>query len=346
MLVGWDEYLKVSNACDTFLGCFRGCRSAFEQHRRDIRRAVEVTRPKAIACLGAGVLNDIPYEFMVQSGASIHLVDWVPGSVEAGVDLSIIQTGEDGKPSCVYCDPTVACPETYCGHYQASSAPTSTVCRSFVQVPGLPARCAAFEKGAQPSVYYEDVTAGYATEFGREILSELHHVESWKQAFARAMGLATRIGQHRTQTTIADSSVQLVTSSMVISQFDHEPYEYFARRAAELLGPPTAKEEEQLLPAMKALHELLRRRQVTRHCEEIRRILAPEDYCYMSFEMFHVVPSAAHWFLVEGMATALEIVGRHFLFNFDIIPHHETMTRFQAGDTPSLVFSSMLEVRH
>ncbi|MCH8878981.1 MAG: hypothetical protein IID34_03760 [Planctomycetes bacterium] len=345
MLVGWDEYLKVSNACDTFHDCFRGCRSAFEQHRRDIRCAVEVTRPKTVACLGAGVLNDIPYEFMVQSGASIYLVDWVPGSIEAGVDLSIIRTGDDGKPSCIYCNPTIACPQTYCRHYQQASESKSTVCSNFVQVPGSPPRCAAFEKGEQPSVHYEDVTAGYSTEFGREILSELQHVRSWKQAFARAMALATRIGQHRTHTSIADSSVQLVTSSMVISQFDHEPYEYFARRAAEMLGPPTAKEEERLLPVMKALHEVLLRRQVERHCEEIRRILAPDGYCYMSFEMFHVVPAAAHWFLVERMAKALEIVGRHFLFNFDIIPHLQPMTHFQTGDTPSLTFSFMLTAR-
>ena len=76
MLVGWDEYLKLSNACDTFHECCRRCRPAFEQHRRNIQCAVEITRPKTVACLGPGALNDIPYEFMVRLGASIHLVDW------------------------------------------------------------------------------------------------------------------------------------------------------------------------------------------------------------------------------------------------------------------------------
>lgn len=345
MPVTWDEYLKVSNACDAFHECCRRCRPALEQHRRNIQYAVEVTRPKTVACLGAGALNDIPYELMVQSGASIHLVDWVPGSIDAGIDLSIIQTGDDGKPRCIYCNPAIDCAQTYCRHYEQPSTSTSTVCRNFVPTPGPPLRCAAFEKGDQPSVHYEDVTAGYATEFGREILAELHHVRSWKQAFARALALANRIGRHRTRTTIADSSVQLVTSSMVVSQFDHEPYEYFAQRAADMLGPPTAAEERQLLPAMEALHEVLLRRQVEQHCDEIRRILEPGGYCYMSFEMFHVVPAAAQWFLVEGMPRALEIVGRHFLFNFDIIPQHQPMTRFQTGDTPSLVFSFMLTDR-
>ncbi len=76
MLVGWDEYLKVSNACDTFHECCRRCRPAFERHRTNIQCAVEVTRPKTVACLGAGAFNDIPYEFMVRLGASIHLVNW------------------------------------------------------------------------------------------------------------------------------------------------------------------------------------------------------------------------------------------------------------------------------
>ena len=68
MPVGWEEYLKVSNPCDRFHECRRRCKSTFEQHRRVIRCAVEATRPKTVACLGAGVLNDIPFEFLVRSG--------------------------------------------------------------------------------------------------------------------------------------------------------------------------------------------------------------------------------------------------------------------------------------
>ncbi len=81
MPVGWDEYLKVSNACDTFHKCCRQCRPAFEQHRRNIQCAVEVTRPKTVACLGAGVLNDIPDELMVRLGA-FH--------PSRGLDLAIV----------------------------------------------------------------------------------------------------------------------------------------------------------------------------------------------------------------------------------------------------------------
>lgn len=344
MSVSWNEYLKLGNAGNTFNECRRKCEASFAQHRRNIQCAIEATHPKTIACLGAGVLNDIPYECMVRSGAHIHLVDWIPGSIRAGIDQSIVQTGQDGRPRCIYCSPAVQRPEAYCRRYQPSS-PTSSVYGNFAETPGRPLRCAAFEKSDRPSIHCEDVTAGYASKFGREILDQLEGVRTWKQAFARAASLAGSIRNHRCCTAIAEGSVDLVTSSMVVSQFDHEPYEYFAHRTADRLGRPATKEETRLIPVMSSLRATLFTEQVTRHCEEILRLMAPGGYCYMSFELFHLVRGTKPWFLVEGMPRALEIVGRSFLFNFDILPEHQVLTRFQTGDTPSLVFSFMLTAR-
>ncbi|MCH8252101.1 MAG: hypothetical protein IID36_06590 [Planctomycetes bacterium] len=341
MQVTWDDYLSISNAHGRFQDCRRRCERSFEHHRANIKCAVEVTKPKTVACLGAGVLSDIPYDAIVRSGASLHLVDWVRGSIDAGVDMSIIHTDEGGTPHCLYCSPTIECPRSFCRRFEPATS-DAAVCRSFVPIQGQPMRCGAFERGEQPKVHYQDVTAGYASEFGREILGELRGVSSWKQAFARAAGLVERIGRAAECTAIADSSVDLVTSSMVVSQFDHEPYDYFANRTAEMLGPPTAKEEKQLRPTLASLRRTLLANQVTRHCREIRRILAPGGYCYMSFEMYHRLPEDPHWFLVDGMADALETLGRHFHFNFDIIPRGDSLARFETGDSPSLVCSFML----
>ena len=344
MSVSWNEYLKLGHVGDKVNECRRKCRPSFEQHRTNIQRAIEATHPKTIACLGAGALNDIPYEFMVRSGANIHLVDWIAGSIDAGIDQSIVQTGRDGRPRCIYCSPAVPCPEVYCRRYQPSGSTTS-VCRNFSEMPGHPLRCAAFEKSERPSVHCEDVTAGYASKFGREILDQLEGVRTWRQAFARATALAGSIRNHRCCTAIDDGSVDLVTSSMVITQFDHEPYDYFAHRTADRLGPPATDEETRLMPLMNSLRATLFTEQVTHHCKEIRRLLAPGGHCYMSFEVFHVVPATTQWFLVEGIPQAWEIIGRSFLFDFDILPGHEVFTRFQTGDTPSLVFSVMLTAR-
>lgn len=240
----------------------------------------------------------------------------------------------------------VACPVEYCRHYEPWAASSSAVCSSFVPIPGPPLRCAAFERGERPSVHYEDVTAGYASGFGRQILNQLRHVRTWKQAFTRGKQLAAKVKRRRARMTIAAGSAHLVTSSMLVSQFDHEPYQYFARRTEEILGPPTTAEEKGLLTAAESLRAMLFVSQVERHCEEIVRLLAPGGRCYMSFEMFHVVPGSMQWFLVQNMAKALDIVARYFLFDFDMISEHESITRFQTDGRLSLVLSVVLEARN
>lgn len=346
MSVTWDEYLRAPNAGQLLSECNRRCKASFHQQRRNLQRVMEATRPRAVACLGAGVLNDIPYEMMVKSGASIHLVDWLPQSIDSGIAMTIIQSAGEDNPQCIYCHAAVDCPHDYCRRYDASTASSSGVCRNFVPVPGSPLHCASFERGERPSVHYEDVTGGYASAFGRQVLNQLRHVRTWRQALARGKQLAAKVKRRRSRMAITDGSVQLVTSSMLVSQFDHEPYQYFTRRAEDILGAPTSAEEDNLLPAAESLRAMLFTNQVERHCEEIVRLLAPEGRCYMSFEMFHIVPDSMRWFLVPSMARALDIVARHFFFDFDIIPERESITRFQSDGQESLVLSVVLEARN
>lgn len=342
MSVTWDEYLSVPDAPGKFGECRTQCHASYLEQRKRIERLIEATKPETVACLGAGGLNDIPYATLIRSGAAIQLVDWVPGSIDAGIDLSIIQTDEDGAPRCVYCDPTVQGPERYCRHFHDSS-PRSRVCEQYRPVSQTDDRCAVYERGEEPSVHYEDATAGYASAFGRCIFDELQTVRTWKQAFARAWDVADRVRRHRTSLSIKDASVQLVTSSMIVSQFEHEPYGFFARRAADRLGPPSVDVEQRLASAMESLRSTLFASQVERHCQEIKRILTPDGYCYMSFEFFHAMPGRPHWFMVQGVATAMEIISQHFTFNFDNITESELVTRFQTGDEPSMVLSMVLQ---
>ena len=190
---------------------------------------------------------------------------------------------------------------------------------------------------------YEDVTGGYASEFAQRVPQTLRDVRTWKQAFTEINDLAHRVKNHFSPLSIDDNSVDLVTSSMVVSQLDQEPYDYFAFRAADELGRPKQREETRLLPTMQALQSILLANQVERHCQEIKRILAPDGVCYMSFEMFHFNAEAKQWFVVESMSKALAIIGRWFNFNFDIIGPTETLMPFHRGESPSLVGSFVLE---
>lgn len=342
MSVTWEEYLSVPESGAKFLECFQRCRNSFERHRDNIRRLVEKTSPGVVVCLGAGILNDIPYNTLVKSGATIHLVDWLAGSSDAGISLSIIEMDEDQSPRCIYCNVSSICPEQFCINYQPSSQSDSTVCDRFELSHSEPPTCEAFAKGECPSIHYEDVTGGYASEFGHRLLRRLRDARTWEQAFSKATKLAGRI-KPMEHLSIDDASVDLVTSSMLVSQFAHEPYNFFSVRTAERLGPPAPEQEARLLPAMARLRSALFTHQVQRHLDEVQRILAPGGICYLSFEMFSTVPTSHQWYMVEGVSKVLEAAGSRFHFSFDQIPENESIRQFQASGGRSLTLCLVLE---
>ena len=343
MAVGWDEYLKVPRAEEEYAACRWSCRTTFQRQRENIRRLFAATSPGAVACLGAGVLNDIPYQEFLAAGAAVHLVDWLPGSVDTGLRLSIIETDEGGLPRCLYCNPAIDCPERYCRSFALAAERSGGVCARFAPCGGEPLQCAAFERGDLPFVHYEDVTAGYASDFGRAVGADLGGIRSWKQALLRARTIAGRIRRHQRTLSIAGDAVQMVTSSMLVSQFEHEPYGYFARQVASQIGPPTHGEEARLRSTMEDLRTSLLIDQVERHCQEIDRILAPGGRCYLSSEMFHWLPDERRWVAVEGMPEMLQAIDRHFAFNFDIVPESESLVRFETRGALSLVCAFVLE---
>lgn len=304
---------------------------------------VQATRPKVVVCLGAGVLNDIPYSTLVESGATIHLVDWLPGAIDWGLGQSLIRRGNGGSPDCVYCHLNEACAKVYCRQFLGAVAPGRGVCDQFVPKPDEPFVCVAFERGEQPIIHERDVTAGYASAFGEGVLKVLRDVGSWRQALRQARALAKRVGRYRDSLDIPDASTDLVISSMLVSQFEHEPYEYFSRQAATLLGAPTPQEERYLRTALDKLRSTLLTNQISRHCDEIHRMLAPGGRCFVSFELFRLDPHLGRWFLVKEMHKVLELLARRFDFNLDVVPEPDSLTRFQSGDGASAVLSLVLE---
>lgn len=343
MSVAWDLYLNAPISPERFADCRNRCWEAFADQRANIQRVFEATTPRTVVCLGAGALNDIPYREFIRAGASLHLVDWLPGAVMNGIDLSIVESTERGEPCCLYSDSRVSGID-YCQHFQRGCDLKTQVCERYATRPDMSPRCTAFAKGIYPIIHQEDVTGGYATEFGRQVLAELRGVRRWKQALAKGLALARRAGGRHAPLGIPSHSADLVTSSMLLSQFEHEPYAYFAHRVADQIGPPSQREEDELHSLGEELRGVLLDQQVERHCLEIKRLLAPGGRCYLSFELFHRLETA-RWFVVTGMSRALEIVGRHFLLNFDILPERNVMGRFQTDATPSLVCGLLLEAK-
>ena len=342
MLTPWNDYLAVSDPEAAFDACHSRCRGTFLRQREIIAGVVEAMRPKTVACLGSGLLNDIPYRRLVRAGATLHLVDWLPGIAEAGVARSIIELGEGGGPACVYCALGNDRARAHCRRFTPPASPAAGVCDQFRPTPEPPLACLSFDRGEQPECHAEDATGGYASAFAAQVRDGLEGARTWKKAFAGAATAAKTARRRRTPLSIADGSVDLVTSSMLISQFEHEPYRYFSRQAVKRLGPPATGEERRLAPVMDSLRTTLIGDQIERHCDEIERILAPGGRCFMSFEAFQRGPAGGRWFLVEEMHAALGRLARRFDFDFELIGEADMVLRSDTAEDPALVYAFVL----
>lgn len=294
-------------------------------------------QPAVIACLGAGPLNDIPFDFLVDRQATIHPVDWMQGSIDFGLARSIIERPSAGNVACIFCSLSAGTPERYCRNYRRPVKAGQAVCQAYAVDVASGGTCASYRRGNLPHVHYQDVTGGYASAFGTALGDALDGVTSWRQAFRRAISLARRMKKRRDSLDITDHSVDLIISSLLVSQFEFEPYDYFSRQVTSLIGPPSEREEKQLRHLLEALKQELVTNQVIGHCDEIARILAPDGRCFMAFEMFHREHRGERWFLVKEMHRVLGLIADRFAFDFDSDPQPETQTLFEGTTGRSII---------
>lgn len=343
MATSWEEYLNVPEARKVFRDRFEKNERAFGRQRDILRDAIATLRPKQIVCLGAGTLSDIPFDKILEIGAGLHLVDWLPESIDIGLAARIIRDGKDGDLACLFCALGEDRAREHCQSYEKSDARRPGLCDNYLPEKGAPRYCLSYRRGSRPEVSGQDVTAGYAEAFAKGVLDALDGVTSWRQALKRAAALAERVESRLTSLDIADHSADLVISSLVISQFEHEPYTYFSRQAAALLGPPTPAESKRLRPAMERLRNTLTKRQLIRHCDEIARILTPDGHCIMSFELFHFDAGTDGWFLVEQMHRGMALIAERLRFNFDILPAGDKVAQLDVRGGRSMIYTFALD---
>lgn len=342
MITSWEAYLNPQTGPDDCRDYRRRGESSFQSQRACIQRIFAARKPKVVACLGAGILNDIPYQSFVEANATVHLVDWVKGVTDFGLTQSIVQGGQSDSPQCVYCRLVGRDPHDFCRSYHQSAQSRGGVCDAFTVSPDVSNACSAFQKGRLPYIHQQDITSGYANAFGAGLADELHGIASWRQAFKRAIALANRVKTRRRKLAIADKSVDLAISSMVISQFEHEPYDYFSRQAATLLGAPLEQDEKHLRSPMEKLRSTLLDNQIQGHCDEIERILATGGRWLVAFEIFHCYAGQDRWYLVEQMHGALRALARRFYFDVDGNPDLLAGIKFEGDHSRSMVYHLLM----
>ncbi len=102
-MISWEDYIGASKAGAQSVRCRAMCGASFAPVRDILTRIIAALAPRSVACLGAGVLNDIPFRDLVRAGVDLHLVDWIPGVIETGIEQSIIERDAAGRPECAFC---------------------------------------------------------------------------------------------------------------------------------------------------------------------------------------------------------------------------------------------------
>lgn len=347
MTGGWQEYLQGASNPQTYGRCIREARPGFAALRDLIARLVERLEPSEIVCLGAGALNDIPFRRLVRRGCGLHLVDWLPDIIEAGVQGSSMSENAAGQSNCVFCELGEDKAKEFCAAFNRRQKNQPGVCENFQKTEDDYLACENYQKGTLPAVYQEDVTGGFASAFAEKIDREIEQSSSWRSALKKAMRIARNPASAMPPKplSVKRATADLVISSMVLSQFEFEPYQYFASRAAAAHGRPTESATKNLDKGMNRLRDTLLAGSVEQHCREIKRILKPEGRCFMAFEMHHRKDEAGNWFLVQQMHDAVLVLDKHFYFDFKRLQAPDHVVELADGNSRSLVYCYLLRPR-
>ena len=330
----WDSYLSVDAGKQIVNETLCLCEAAFASHRVNISRLVKSLNPSSIAILGSGYLNDIPLYDLLEKDRKVYLVDWIENVSKVGVSKNIICRSGDDHTECLFCSKSTG--ERYCKNYTGELL-RDGVCTGYEPVMEPFDTCRNYEPADVPYFIKADITGGVARSFCEKIERMIDACDTVKQAFIKACAIAEQ-SRYRVM-EIASDSIELVTSSMVLSQFDVEPYAYFMHILENEFGRNgILKYEKKLLPLMEKLRTRLFINQVESHIKEMYRILIKDgrSRAYLSAELFRSFSDGKRFFLVQDMSRTLEIIGRYFYYEIDDDTAINTLKKSKLGDGVSV----------
>ncbi|MBI4384168.1 MAG: hypothetical protein HY579_09065 [Nitrospinae bacterium] len=335
--LGWDNYLNPNQEVQRRR---EACGNSFKGQRERIRDLARALSPKTAVCMGAGHLNDIPIGDLIAGGSSVFLADWMRGVQQEAFLREVVQN-VDGRFKCAICK-NPENPREYCPNFSLpDNMPARREedhCGNFMHSGGFFPLCANFQWGLFPRFLESDVTQGRAGHFAQRVAKAIMNARTPREVFKRACREARDCGRARDFLPVHDHSADLITSSMLVSQFDHEPYRYMSLLLAEKFGEQTIMEKAPVLtPLMQKLRDDLFGTQVEGHCREMARLLKPGGRVYFSVETFHKSGESGTWFPIILARQALAIIEAHFDYDFDALPADKLKEKIKILDGESMV---------
>ncbi|MFQ5444855.1 MAG: hypothetical protein ACE5EK_09590, partial [Nitrospinales bacterium] len=299
--LNWGEYLTPQGA---FSKCREKCLNSFLNQRERIRNLYQALSPKNVVCIGSGYLNDIPIEDFVKAGSTIYLVDWVKNLSREAFCKDVVTECEDRYQCFIY--QTRFNPRQYCTNYDALDVSPKEqkqeVCSSFIKSDSSLSRCDNFKFGTNPVFLEMDAAQGRADVFARRVSEMIPRAKNPKVVFKNALREIGRLKQFSKTLPIENHSVDFITSSMVVSQFEFEPYGFLSKKVAQKFGTNELNRmEKTLTPYMEKLRSNLFPFLAEGHFKEMHRILQGDGRVYLSIETFHRPKDYDRWFWCKNL---------------------------------------------
>lgn len=339
----WNSYLSPGLDDSTVQNEFSSYKQGFSHHRETIAHMIDMLVPDSVAILGSGFLNDIPVSDIVPRSGDIYFVDWIENISQLGMSRSIIHKDDEGCYNCLFCS---ACAGSeFCSNF-SGVIEGKNVCKEFQAVEESYTACKNYQPASQPRFIKADITGGVGRSFSGKIEKRLNNCKTAKEAILKASTITDNFDYQALP--IEADSIELATSSMVLSQFDFEPYGYFTNQLIGRFGLEEIKQHElKLAPLLETLRDKLFIAQVESHIKEIYRIIKKDlkPRIYLSAELFHSYPGTDRYFLVQHMPKALEIISKYFYFDFNQPYPEDALIKSQVGEGCSVTQCYLLTAR-
>lgn len=348
-LLDWEDYLRPA---DLAVAAHKAKSAAtFAAQKENIRKLSRILKPRSVVCMGAGYLNDIPLDELIAADADIYFAEWIDGITERSFRHDLVRRIA-GQLICFACkcsgDPRKYC-KNYRGHGSgvalARADEAGNYCSNFLRADeGAVPLCRNFTAGDFPRYLRADVTRGIAEHFARQVPAMIRRARKPQQAFRYAIHASVH-PRGDAPLPLADRSADFITSSLVASQFDFEPYNYFLRNLYLYFGREAVERNRKVLERMvETLRDDLFLTQVSGHCEEMLRLLKPDGRIYFSIESLHADHPGGPYFQSEMFCKAMEAVGRHFHFDLQTLPEMVAPARTPMVEGGESVIQSYLLV--
>lgn len=339
----WEEYIQADLPDDVVESCRSTCASVFQHQKETIKDLASQLKPHTVACLGSGCLNDIPIFDLYKSAKRVYLVDWLPGISEKSLNLSLIEVNNSGF-SCEIC--RLACDKTsICTSYTDTNSDDQQTCAQFVlqkDDSSNSLQCRNFAPGEALSFQTGDVTAARASQFAKSLPRLIELSTTPQECLKIVNDELLNFSKTNDYLPIQEGSIDLVTSSMVISQFDHEPFDFFTKNLIEKFGFAKLKRcREEMIPLSESFRNNLFSLQLDGHMKQLRRLVRPKTgRVFLSVELFRTLPNSPEYFLAKEISNGLELVSNYFSFDFNILPWNKVLHQVDTGDGGSSIIQS------